>query len=94
VPGAGRLGHEVAGDGDERERFAIADRPRGAPWIHGGGKACLGFPEVADSRDRALIQQRVADRPRGIVVSQPSQEPLPVELVAEDVGAKLGQTWV
>ena len=40
-----------------------------------GGEAALDLPQVADPGDRALVEQRVADRARRVVLAQAPQEP-------------------
>ena len=65
-----------------------------APWVDTGGEAALDLPEVADAGEDLLAQQRVADRPRGIVVAQPAQEAAVVELGREDVRAELCEALV
>ena len=61
-----------------RRTIASASASETAPvGRHGsmpGLEAALDLPQVADARDRALVEQRVADRPRRVVLAQAAQE--------------------
>ena len=59
-----------------------------------GVEAALALPQVADARDRALVEQGVADRPRRVVGAQAREEAPLVELGREDVGAEPGDALV
>ena len=57
-------------------------------------KQRLDLPQVPDPRDRALLEHGVADRPRRVVLAQPPQVALVVELGGEDVGPEAGDALV
>ena len=49
---------------DDRQRLLVGHRAGRPPRVDAGREAGLGLPEVPDPGDRALVEQRVADRPR------------------------------
>ena len=57
-------------------------------------QAALGLPEVADPGDGALVEQRVADPARRVVLAQAAQEGALVEALGDDVGAERGEAQV
>ena len=59
-----------------------------------GREAALGLPQVADPGDHPLVEQRVADRARRVVLAQPPEERGLVELGREDVRAELREAPV
>ena len=86
--------HARSREADDPQRLVVGDLARGAPRVDLGVEAALALPQVADARDRALVEQRVADRPRRVVLAQPRQEAALVELGGEDVGAEPGDALV
>ena len=57
-------------------------------------EAALDLPHVADPGDRALVEQRVADRARRVVLAQAAQEALRVELGRQNVRAEPAEALV
>ena len=78
----------------DRERLVVGDLAGRAPRVDAGGEAALALPHVADAGDRALVEQRLADRARRVVLAQAAQEAPLVELGGEDVRAELGEAPV
>ena len=62
--------HPRAGGAHDRERLVVADPPVGRHGSTCAREAALALPEVADAGDRALVEQRVADRARRVVRAQ------------------------
>ena len=79
---------------DDPQRLVVADASQWPPRVDLGEKAAFRLPEVADAGDRALVEQRVANRARRVVVAQPPQEFVTVERRREDVGSELGEATV
>ena len=86
--------HPRSREADHPQGLVVGDLARGAPRIDRGVEAALALPQVADARDRALVEQRVADRPRRVVGAQAREEALLVEVGGEDVGAEPGDALV
>src|SRR4051794_7258523 len=84
-PVGGRDAHARPRLVDDRERLLVADLAHRPPGVDIGREAALDLPQVPDPGDRALVQERVADRARGVVLAQTPQEPRLVELGREDV---------
>ena len=55
---------------DDRKRRLVGQVAERPPRIDSGLPASLGLPDVADTRDVALVDQRVSDRTAGIIVAQ------------------------
>ena len=68
--------------------LGVADPAGRSPRVERGGEAALGPPDRPEPRDRALVEERVADRARGVVLAQAPQEALAVELGCEHVRAE------
>ena len=94
MPLGGRREHSRPGGGHHGERLFVRDVGGGAPRADARVPAGLGPPQVADARDRALVEQRIADRPRRVAPAQPAQEALGVELVGQHVGSERRETPV
>ena len=73
APGS-RRARTAASAGARRDAPAAPRRRRPRPCGRHGSiarvEAALALPQVADARDRALVEQRVADRPRRVVGAQ------------------------
>jgi hypothetical protein len=78
------------GELDNRQRFLVAELADRAPGIESDREARLGLPHVADPRDDPLVEQRVADRPRGSGGTQTREEQRRVEALADHVGSEPG----
>ena len=61
---------------DHGERLRVGDVAQPAPRVDLRAPAALGLPDVADAGDDPLVEQRVADRARRVVLAQPPQEAL------------------
>ncbi len=62
--------------------------------IHARMEARLRAPDVADSRQRALVEQSVPERSRAVVPAQPRQVAALVEVVCQQVGPEAGDALV
>ena len=77
-----------------REDLVVGHVRRPSPRIHARLPAGLALPDVPDAGDRPLVEQRVADRPRRVVLAQAAQDARLVELRREDVRAQAGDPLV
>ena len=69
-------------------------RPRLAPRVERRGETALRAPDRPEPGDGALVEERVADRPRRVVLAEAPQEAVAVELGGEDIGAEGGELLV
>ena len=95
APAAAHLAaHQVARLADDPLEVLVADVGERPPGVDPARVEALVLPEVPDAGERALVQQRVGDRPRRVVGAQAGEDRLPVELRGEDVGAQPPQVGV
>jgi hypothetical protein len=78
------------GELDDRQRLLVAELADRAPRIEMYREARLGLPHVADPRDDPLVEQRIADRPRGSGGTQTREEQRRIEALADHVGPEPG----
>ena len=86
--------HHGARRADDPLELLVADVGSRAPRIDPALVQALVLPEVPDARERALVEQRVGDRPGRVVGAQAHEDRRPVELVGEDVGPQPPQVGV
>ena len=82
------------GELDDRQRLLVAEPADRAPGIESDREARLGLPHIADPRDDPLVEQRVADRPRGSGGAQTREEQRRVEALADHIGPEPGDSPV
>ena len=91
---ARRLAHTFAGEAHDGQDLLVARARERAPWVHPGVIARLRLPDVPEARERPLIEDRVTDRARLVILVKARQQRRLIELLAEHVGAEADQARV
>jgi hypothetical protein len=84
-----RSQHQRAHRTDGCESLLVAHLGHPPPRVEPGEKAGLGLPQVSDAAEIALVEQGVRDAARRVVLTQPTEEALLVELLGHDVRPEL-----